>query len=448
MLTSKGLAFLFVITLLTARRSNFRQLIFLPVAALLLLSAGVSAQQPSKVELQKNADGWKLLFNGEPYYVKGVGGSVHLDRAVAYGANSVRTWGVAEAEAILDAAHAKGLTVLFGLWVGQERQGFDYTDGRSVAAQLARFTEVVKAHKDHPALLMWGIGNENDLFYSDFRVWNAINDIAKMIHEVDPNHPTMTVTAGLDVAEVQLIQERAPHIDNLGINTYGGLIGIDRQIRAYGWDKPYMITEWGPTGHWEVPKTSWGVPLEQSSTEKAEAYARRFELGIAADREMCIGSYVFLWGQKQETTPTWYGLFLEDGSETDVMDVLQKAWSGQWPANRSPSISSYTLNGKAPAASVILARRSMAELAVDASDPEAVPLRFRLEILPESTDIRSGGDAESRPTAIETDFIPAEDANGIWKFRAPKTAGPYRLFIYAYDDGDNAAVANIPFFVK
>ena len=30
-----------------------------------------------------------------------------------------------------------------------------------------------------------------------------------MIHEVDPNHPTNTVTAGLDAKEVELIMDRA-----------------------------------------------------------------------------------------------------------------------------------------------------------------------------------------------------------------------------------------------
>ena len=414
----------------------------------LLTALNLYGQEAIRVEVVKSDNGWQLQRGGQPYYVQGVGGSVELDRAVAYGANSVRTWGVDEAAAVLDEAHAKGLTVLFGLWVAQERQGFDYGDTRSVEAQLAYFTEVVKTYKDHPALLMWGIGNENDLFYSDFRVWNAINDIAKMIHEIDPHHPTMTVTAGLDVAEVQLIQSRAPHIDVLGINTYGGLIGIDKQIRAYGWDKPYMITEWGPTGHWEVPKTSWGVPLEQSSTEKAEAYKERFAKGIAADREMCIGSYVFLWGQKQETTPTWYGLFLEDGSETEVMDVLEKSWSGRWPANRAPSIGAYTLNGLPAAASVKLPRKSISTVNIQAADPEGVDLNYRLEILPESTDIRAGGDAESRPEALKTAFERKSAEGAVFSFRSPSTPGPYRLFIYAFDDASNAAVANIPFLVE
>lgn len=404
---------------------------------------------PIKVEirLEKENGQWQLYRGGKPYYIKGVGGQTELDRAVAYGANSVRTWGAGEAIATLDKAHERGLTVLFGLWVGVERQGFDYDDAKAVKAQLERFTEVVKAYKDHPAILMWGIGNENDLFYTDFKVWNAIDDIAKMIKEVDPNHPTMTVTAGLDVAEVQLIKERAPHIDVYGINTYGGLIGIDKEMRAYGWDKPYVITEWGPNGHWEVEKTKWGVPIEQTSTEKAADYMRRYNLGIANDKEMCIGSYVFLWGQKQETTPTWYGLFLEDGSETEVMDVLEKSWSGKYPDNRSPNIAGMTMNGQKVRESVYVKPRQNVEFKIDTTDPDNDPLKYRWEILPESTDIKSGGDKESRPEPVEIVIKPGSK-DGTLNFKAPKKTGAYRLFAYIYDGNGNAATANFPFYVS
>ena len=66
--------------------------------------------------------------------------------------------------------------------------------------------------------MMWSIGNEVDLFYSNTKVWDVVQDIAEMIHEVDPNHPTNTVTAGLDAKELELIMDRAPDIDIYGIN--------------------------------------------------------------------------------------------------------------------------------------------------------------------------------------------------------------------------------------
>ncbi|MCB0626669.1 MAG: hypothetical protein KDC43_22815, partial [Saprospiraceae bacterium] len=108
------------------------------------------ASGPIHVEVKQENGKWTLYRGGKPYFIKGVGGQNYLDRAVAYGANSVRTWGSGEAVAVLDEAHAKGLTVLFGLWVGQERQGFDYDDAKAVKAQLEQFREVVKSNKNHP----------------------------------------------------------------------------------------------------------------------------------------------------------------------------------------------------------------------------------------------------------------------------------------------------------
>jgi hypothetical protein len=401
---------------------------------------------PVKVEIREENGNWKLYRGGEPYYIKGVGGGLHMDKAMAYGANSVRIWGAGEADGVLDRAHERGATVLFGLWAGQERQGFDYNDAKAVKAQLERFREVVRAYKDHPAILLWSVGNENDLFYSDFKVWDAINDIVEMIHEEDPNHPVMTVTAGLDVAEVQLIQERAPAIDIYGVNTYGELLEIDGSIRSFGWEGPYVITEWGPTGHWEVPKTSWGVPIEQSSSEKAASYKLRYEEGIFADQSKCLGSYVFLWGQKQETTPTWYGLFLADGTETAVMDVLEYVWSGNWPENRSPEMQALLINGKSAYDNVYVSPNARVEAFAQIVDPDGDPIKYVWELLPESTDIKAGGDKESKPEPVDIKVI--KEDGGKLSFKTPTKTGAYRLFIYAYDGNGNAATANIPFFVR
>ncbi|MFN3939613.1 MAG: hypothetical protein ACK4IY_03435, partial [Chitinophagales bacterium] len=88
------------------------------VCTIIYLCSGVLFAQAIPVTLSKdNAGNWQLYRGGEPYYIKGVGGSQNLDYAAAIGANSMRTWSTDNAQEILDKAHALGLTVMMGLWV-------------------------------------------------------------------------------------------------------------------------------------------------------------------------------------------------------------------------------------------------------------------------------------------------------------------------------------------
>ena len=409
---------------------------------ILLLLHTVAFAQVVPVEIVKKDNGYQLLRGGEPYYVKGVGGLEYLEKAKEYGANSFRTWSTENAKEHLDKAQELGMTVCLGFWAQHERHGFDWSNEVGVKLQLEAFAKVVDEVKDHPALLMWAVGNEVDLFYSNFDVWKHINDIALMIKEKDPHHPVTTVTAGLDVAEVKLIQKYAPSLDLLGINTYGGLDGAIESLPYYGWDKPYMITEWGPNGHWESPKTDWGIPIEQTSTEKAKSYKERYEM-IFEDAENCLGSYVFLWGFKQETTSSWYGLFLQDGTQTSVMDVLIEKWSGKTPNNRAPDLNSFTINSKNAYESVKVEKKSPMLVSIDAFDPNDDKLTYHIEVVPESTDTKAGGDYEEAPSAVfEKVFT---DNN--FKIKAPSKSGKYRLFV-VIKDGEKGATANIPFLVN
>lgn len=426
---------------------------FLLLGWLILISGSGYAQQPSsktsgpiKVEVRATAQGFELIRGGEPYYVRGAVGHEKLDLLHASGGNSIRTWGTEDAEKMLDKAHANGISICMGLWVMHERHGFDYDNEEAVQQQLEMFAEVVDRLKDHPAMLIWGIGNEVDLMYTNTKVWDAIEDIAAMIHEKDPNHPTMTVTAGLDSLEVDLINEKCPSIDILGINTYSDIFGIPERMRAFGWEKPYMITEWGPNGHWETEKTAWDVAIEQSSWEKAEAYEKRYSEVIAKDPDYCVGSYVFLWGNKQETTSTWYGLFLESGEATEALDRLQKMWTGKWPANRSVSVSQVSIGKQNNGDDIYLTPGRKYKAKVTAADPEGKELRYVWEIYPESTDKRAGGDFEYRPAKVE-DLILGTPKSSI-KFKAPKEAGAYRLFVYVFDDSGKAGTVNAPFYVQ
>lgn len=415
------------------------------ITALFLLISYTAFTQPLNVKLAKQNGNWQMLVNGEPFYVKGAGGHVHQDKLIEIGGNTIRTWGIDNAKEILDEAQRNGLKVMMGLWVQHERHGFDYDDAVKVKAQLDGFRSAVMDLKNHPALLMWGVGNEVDLFYKNTNVWYAVEDIAKMIKEVDPNHPTCTVTAGFDPIEAALIMERCPSIDIYGINTYGDIGNVKDGVRKAGWNGPYMITEWGPNGHWEVAKTNWNAPIEQSSFEKAESYEERYRKYISGDQEMCIGSFVFLWGQKQETTSTWYGLFSQDGKTAEPIDRLHKLWKGAEPKNRAPQVKTVLVDGKNKSQSVSLMAEEKYEAKIDVSDLDGDKLIYQWQIIPESTDIKAGGDAESAPLPISGLFTKKKNDNAV--FYAPAEVGHYRLFIFVYDGNGHYAYENVPFAV-
>jgi hypothetical protein len=410
-------------------------------------AANTTVLKPVKVTIQKKGeDNFVMLRDNKPYYVKGAGGYQYMDRIKKYGGNSLRTWSHDNARAILDSAQKNGLTVMMGLWLQHERHGFDYNDKEAVYYQMQEFKDVVMELKDHPALLAWGIGNEVDLFYTNTNVWYAVQDIAKMIHQLDPNHPTTTITAGLDPEEIRLINERCPDIDFMSINTYGDLNNVvPNGIRKAGWKGAYMITEWGPTGHWEIANTDFKIPVEQNSQEKSVVYKERYQT-IASDAGKCIGSYVFLWGNKQETTPTWYSMFLEDGSESEIIDAMQYNWSSTWPANKAPSILEFNINGKKALDNIYLTPGSINSSQAVFNDPEKKKLTFQWVFMPESTDKKAGGDSEKVPEAV-SGLITENKDSGI-TFKTPTKPGPYRLFVYAFDDEKNVAFGNIPFYVK
>jgi hypothetical protein len=410
--------------------------------------SGPSEKQAVKVEVRK-LDGKYQLYRGDrPYYIKGAGGS-GLDKIpllAGHGGNSIRTWSTRNAEKILNKAYENQITVLMGLHVSRERHGFDYNDSVKVAEQLERIRQEVIRFKDHPALLGWGIGNELNLNYTNTKVWPAVNDIARMIHDVDGNHPVTTMLAGINKKEVDLIKAHCPDLDFLSVQMYADVINLAERIEQAGWDGPYAVTEWGATGHWEVARTDWDVAIEQTSSEKAYSIMERWNGAIAEDTVQCLGSYVFLWGQKQERTPTWYGLFLESGEKTEAIDVMQKLWTGAWPDNRAPKIDSVLLDGKTRYDSVHLQSKNEYTLSFTVEDPDNDPLKIEIEVLHESTDLGEGGDRESRPDAI-TDLVTEIDKGNI-RFNAPAETGAYRIFIYIRDGHNHAATANVPFYVN
>ncbi|MGB0597205.1 MAG: glycoside hydrolase family 2 TIM barrel-domain containing protein, partial [Rubripirellula sp.] len=289
-----------------------------------LLVSPQTAGAQSKVSIERRDGGLKLIRNGRPYAIRGVGGDTELAKLAEAGGNSIRTWGVDDLGRILDEAHQHGLTVCAGLWLGHQRHGFNYQDQTAVLKQLEESLAAVHKYKDHPALLLWGVGNEAEGAGTDPSVWYAINHVAREIKRIDPNHPTVTVIAevGENSEKVRSIETFCPHIDIVGVNSYGGIESLAQRYQTANSTKPYIVTEHGTHGPWEVGKTGWGSPLEFSSTAKGDFYAKGYQANVIDNSATCLGSYAFLWGQKQETTATWFGMLLPDGTRLAAVDAM------------------------------------------------------------------------------------------------------------------------------
>ena len=412
-----------------------------------LLTCSITAQsQVNKVEVIKNSYGnFELQRNGKPYYIKGAGAKDHFDLLVKSGANSIRIWSTNNKE-LLDSAHKHNLTVTLGLHVRPERSGMDYDDEYAVKGQIEYLKNEVLKYKDHPALLVWGIGNEVDLRYSNFKVWETIEILAKFIKEVDPNHPTMTVIAGIDPSKAYYIKKYCPSVDILGLNVYGSIENAGANLRKYNWNKPYIVSEWGVNGPFEAKKTSWKAKVEPPNGLKAEQRLRRYQELIEKDKELCLGSYCFLWGQKQESTATWHGMFLSNGNPTEAVDVMQYCWTGEWPQSRAPSIKNISLENTGWRKDHTLAPSTQATLKIEYLKYNNEEIMVEYVLFPEAFSEKIGGDIQKSPDPINLEIV--EQTNNELIFKSPEEKGAYRIFAFVKNKKNQSSVANIPFLVE
>ncbi len=321
----------------------------LALIAIALLPTGAAQAAAIRVEVVKTAAGWQLLRGGKPYFIKGAAGDGPKDELARAGGNSIRTWSVdGDTPRVLDEAQRLGLTVTLGIWLGHKEHGFSYKDAASVRRQLDDARKTVLRYKDHPALLMWGLGNEMEASDDSPELWAAIDELGRMVHEIDPQHPVMTVVAEIGGGKLETLGRRCPSVDVIGINSYGGGPSLYERYRRAGGSRPYVITEYGPPGSWEVGRNTFGAVRELTSTEKALAYRAVYEKSVLAGRDLCLGSYAFAWGHKIEATATWFGLFLADGARLAKLagvDVLTELWSGRPPARRCPQMRGLSIQG-------------------------------------------------------------------------------------------------------
>ncbi len=405
----------------------------------LLLCAHALHAAPVRVQVVAKDGRFALQRDGAPYFIKGAGGGgvQALEGLARDGANSIRLWGGDDLGAVLDRAQKLGLTVTVGLGLGKVRQGFDWQNAAALEKQRERVRAVVAQFKGHPALLCWALGNEmEDQEGKNTAVWTQINVLARMVKELDPAHPTMTVIAEIGGVKVPNFQALCPDVDILGINSYGGAATLAERYRKAGGTKPFILTEYGPQGIWEIKKGEIGAYPELTSTAKADLYRRTYRSTILGSDGLCLGGYAFCWGQKQEVTATWFSMFLSDGTRLGAAEAVAELWTGKAPANRVPVIKSLTLNcaPRGQPGTTGLA-------ALEASDPEGEPLKITWSLQRDPGDYGTGGDQEAVPPTFPDAIVKTEQQTATIVF--PKEGGLYRLFATVRDDHGGGAVANV-----
>ncbi len=439
-----------------------RHHIFLILICSFILSRTATGQKsdniPSQVKVKAEDGAYNFFVNGEKFELKGVGINYadghDFEALYKAGGNAFRTWTVKNAEEELAAAKKYGFMVAMGISIGKELYGFDYNDRKAVAKQFKKVKAIIKRYKNHPNVLCWVVGNELNLLFNkngtlrpvNPKVYDSLADIVDFIHKEDPNHPVTITFAGVIKEHLKVALERCPQIDIVSVQVYGDLENVEERMKNTGIQKPYMITEFGPMGFWEMPKTEWNREIEEVSGPKADGILKRIQKGIINNASgKCLGGFAFEWGQKQERTPTWYGMFHKDGSQTETIDNLTKLWTGKHPENRAPRVDSILLDGKKATDNIYLKPNQKYTAQLFASDPNNDILTYKWVVSKEVITRSQGGEKEIEPPRVSVEVLKDED--GTFTFVTPKN-GEYRILGYVYDNKGKAGGGNIPFMVK
>jgi hypothetical protein len=328
---------------------------------LLFLVLGCFYSVPAQTLVRKIDSSWVLEVDKAPFTVKGVtfGYEDDVDNYEVYfkdlqylGVNTIRTWGTNNnTKKLLDTAEKFNIKVLLGIWMRHGKPGmegddnFDYVsdkDGKEKMFEEAIST--VEAYKNHPALLSWGIGNEvylNTETDEEKKAYSLLLErICKKIKSIDPHHPITSVEAwtfGLD-----WWNEYVPSIDIYGINSYGfGVNILEEEIKKKTIDKPYVITEFGVTGEWDVETDSNGIKIEPNDQEKYDAIAKGYHDWVIS-KPTCLGAYVFHYGDSNNFVGPWLLTFFK-GMYRPQYWAIREAYTGQKQENQTPIIHKFEL---------------------------------------------------------------------------------------------------------
>jgi hypothetical protein len=151
------------------------------------------------------------------------------------GANTIRLWNwnnTADHLDFLDKAYNGGIDpiyVIAGFWINPDLD-IDPDSPDNVREQLkSDFREMVAIHKNHPAILMWAIGNDlnaDNMYGGNFdHLFSLINEMAEEAHteEGASYHPVTTALVDSNlISTISTYDSLVPSLDIWSANIYRG----------------------------------------------------------------------------------------------------------------------------------------------------------------------------------------------------------------------------------
>ncbi len=339
------------------------------LAVTLFLYGPLPAQaQVDKVTTYKDERGWKILVNGEDYFMKGVvwsysprgqnysynlfGQSDEFIRNVldydfglmrAAGINTIRSFTMIPPRWVEYIYREHGIMSVinplmgrYGYTVGGKWVPFtDYSDPLTRETLKRDMMDFVQRYKDTPGVLMFAFGNESNygLSWSSFEIENLpvgeqetakarylyslFNEVISEGKRVAPNQ-LFTIVNG-DIQYLDLIVELVPSLDLLGSNVYRGTSFTDLWARVdESLDLPVAFFEFGSDAfnarEFREDQVAQAVILKE---QWQEIYNKAYGNGEEGN---AVGAFVFEWRDEW-----WKYLQVEN---LDIQDT-NASWSNQ-----------------------------------------------------------------------------------------------------------------------
>lgn len=310
----------------------------------------------AQTTVDKIENRWTLMVQGQPFEIKGAtfGYVEDVDNYDRYfkdlkflGVNTIRIWATDQNTAkLLNAAQEHGIKVMVGIWMRHGRPGmedddsFDYLDDTAGMEDMyENAIKTIEAYKNHPAILTWAIGNEvylNTATDAEKEAYSKLLErICSHIKKLDPRHPITSVEAwnfGLDWWE-----KFVPSIDIYGLNSYGsGANFLSEELKKRGIDKPYIVTEFGVTGEWDIKEINNGFKREPTDQQKYESIVNGYHNWIK-NKSSCLGVYVFHYANGTDFISTWLFTHHRKLFRPQYW-AIREAYTGEKPNNGVPVI--------------------------------------------------------------------------------------------------------------